>query len=376
VSALPEAVAVRNGGQRHRDDESRRSETGSDLRLSAVGRGGVEPPTFHFSGGRSYQLSYLPKRTKLYNTRHRKRESTAAPVSRFPRSLAVRLHVRVVRRAGPSRPLASIASMTDSDLPRIPDDAVTFPDGARMPLLGFGTWQLKGETATSATQTALEAGYRHVDTATIYDNEAEVGRALRTSGLSRGDVFVTTKCPPHHAGRELETLEQSLEKLGLDFVDLWLIHWTPENGVGVDLWQRFIEARDRGLAKDIGVSNYRAEQIDELVAETGVKPVVNQIKWSPLLFQAAVLDQHRERDIALEGYSGLRGGTLEDDTVRGIAERFGRTPAQVIVRWQLQHGVITIPKSAQVERIRSNADVGGFELASDDMVALDALGGR
>jgi 2,5-diketo-D-gluconate reductase A len=275
----------------------------------------------------------------------------------------------------PEVPRASIASMTHSaSAPQIPDAAVSFPSGGRMPLLGFGTWQLEGEEAVSATAAALEAGYRHVDTATIYRNEGEVGRALRDSGLVRDDVFVTTKCPPERAGREIETLERSLELLGLDRVDLWLIHWTPDDGVGVDIWERYVEARDRGLTRDIGVSNYRAEQIDELVAATGVTPVVNQVKWSPKLFKAEVLEEHRERRIALEGYSALRGGTLEDPAVRGIAERLGRTPAQVIVRWHLQHGVVAIPKSRDPERIRSNADVGGFDLSADDMAALDSLG--
>jgi 2,5-diketo-D-gluconate reductase A len=258
--------------------------------------------------------------------------------------------------------------------PQIPDAVVTFPSGGRMPLLGFGTWQIKGDEAVSATAAALEAGYRHVDTATIYGNEREVGRALRESGVARDDVFVTTKCPPERAGREIETLERSLELLGVDRVDLWLIHWTPDDGVGVDIWEQYVEARDQGLTRDIGVSNYRAGQIDELVEATGVRPVVNQVKWSPKLFRPKVLEQHRERDIALEGYSALRGGTLEDPTIREVAERVGRTPAQVIVRWHLQHGVIAIPKSRDPERIRSNADIGGFELSADDMAALDSLG--
>jgi 2,5-diketo-D-gluconate reductase A len=243
-----------------------------------------------------------------------------------------------------------------------------------MPLLGFGTWQLRGDEATAATESALEAGYRHLDTATVYGNEAEVGRALRTSELPRADVFVTTKCPPDRAGRELETLEQSLEMLGTEYVDLWLIHWTPENGVGIGIWEAFVEARERGLAKDIGVSNYSAQQIDELIAASAVKPVVDQIKWSPLLYKPDVVRQLRERDVALEGYSALRGGTLEADTIRAVAERVGRTPAQVIVRWHLQHGFVVIPKSSKAERIRANADVAGFELSADDMAALDALG--
>jgi 2,5-diketo-D-gluconate reductase A len=260
-------------------------------------------------------------------------------------------------------------------MPHVPPDAVTFPSGGRMPLLGFGTWQLRGDEATAATESALEYGYRHLDTATIYGNEAEVGRGLRGSGLPREDVFVTTKCPPDLAGRELETLEKSLEMLGTEYVDLWLIHWTPHEGVGVDIWEQFLEARERGLAKDIGVSNYYAEQIDELVTATGVKPVVDQIKWSPLLYKPDVVRQLRDRDVVLEGYSALRGGTLDDDTIRSIAGRLGRTPAQVIVRWHLQHGFVVIPKSANPDRIRANVDVAGFELSPDDMAALDGLGG-
>jgi diketogulonate reductase-like aldo/keto reductase len=263
--------------------------------------------------------------------------------------------------------------MTDS-APQIPRDSVTLNGGARMPLLGFGTWQIKGDEAVAATSAALESGYRHLDTATIYGNEAEVGRALADSGLARDDVFVTTKCPPHLAGKEIETLEQSLDMLRLEQVDLWLIHWTPDEGAGVGIWEQFVAAREQGLAREVGVSNYPAELVDELVDATGVTPAVNQVEWSPFLFDQAVLDQHRERGIALEGYSALRGGTLEDPTIGAIAARLGRTPAQVIVRWHLQHGIIVIPKSVRAERIRSNADVGGFELTDQDMAAIDRLG--
>ncbi|MFZ5848613.1 MAG: aldo/keto reductase [Actinomycetota bacterium] len=262
-----------------------------------------------------------------------------------------------------------------TDKPQIPADVATLTTGAQMPLLGFGTWQIKGDEAVAATEAALEAGYRHVDTATIYENEAEVGRALAGAGLPREDVFVTTKCPPHLAGREIETLEKSLEMLGLDQVDLWLIHWPVEDGPSVGMWEKFVEARERGLTKDIGVSNFYAPMIDELADDTGVKPVVNQIKWSPLLFKPDVLAEHRGRGIALEGYSALRGGTLENETIRRIADAHGRTPAQVIVRWHLQHEVIVIPKSTQADRIRANADVGGFELSGEEMAAIDALSG-
>lgn len=262
----------------------------------------------------------------------------------------------------------------ETQRPHIPDDTVTLRSGARMPLLGFGTWQITGDDATRATEAALEAGYRHIDTATNYGNEAEVGRALASSGIPRDQVFVTTKCSPERAGRELDTLRQSLEMLGLDQVDLWLVHWPGEGDVWRDMWRVFVQAHEEGLTRDIGVSNYPADLIDEIVADTGVKPSVDQIKWSPLLYKPKVAEQLRERDIALEGYSALRGGTLGNSTIVGIAERLGRTPAQVIVRWHLQHGFIAIPKSTNPDRIRSNADVADFELTADDMAALDGLG--
>jgi 2,5-diketo-D-gluconate reductase A len=263
--------------------------------------------------------------------------------------------------------------MSDSSpAPQVPDDTATLAHGS-MPLLGFGTWQIKGREATDATAAALEAGYRHLDTATVYGNEGEVGAGLERSGVARDDVFVTTKCPPNRADDALGTLRRSLDLLGTDHVDLWLIHW-PGDGSMVDLWQSFVEAREQGLARDIGVSNFDAALIDEITAATGVAPAVNQIEWSPLLFDTAVVEAHRQRGVVLEGYSALRGGTLDHPTIVTIADRLGRTPAQVIVRWHLQHGIVVIPKSRQADRIRSNADVAGFELTQADVAALDALG--
>lgn len=244
-----------------------------------------------------------------------------------------------------------------------------------MPLLGFGTWDLRGEDGARAVGWALETGYRHLDTATVYRNEQQVGTAVGESGVDRGELFLTTKLPPDRLGSELATLRQSLQLLDTEYVDLWLIHWTPDQGVGVDLWQAFIAARDEGLARHIGVSNYSLAQIDELSAATGVMPAVNQIEWSPLLFDKSMLDGHRERGIVLEGYSALKGGTLEHPVIVEMAERLGRTPAQVIIRWHLQHEVVVIPKSASRERIAANADVDGLELAAEDVAALDGLGG-
>ena len=266
--------------------------------------------------------------------------------------------------------------MTANTGPAVPNMSASLPGGAQMPLLGFGTWQITGSQATVATGWALEAGYRHLDTANVYRNEAEVGAGLASSGVTRSEVFITTKCPPGHAGRERGTLQRSLRLLGTDHVDLWLIHWTPDtSAIGVGLWRAFIEAQSVGMARAIGVSNYSLAQIDELVSATGVTPAVNQVEWSPLLFDRVQLEGHRERGIVLEGYSGLRGGTLEHPVVTAIADRLGRTPAQVIIRWHLEHGVVVIPKSVVRERIVANADVGGFELTADDMAALDALGG-
>jgi diketogulonate reductase-like aldo/keto reductase len=243
-----------------------------------------------------------------------------------------------------------------------------------MPLLGFGTWTLRGELAVPAVRTALECGYRHVDTATMYGNESDVGRALRESGVPRDRVFLTTKCPPSMAGRELATLEASLARLGVDQVDLWLVHSPVRQGSTVDTWRAFVEARDRGWARDIGVSNFDAALVDEVGEATGVVPAVNQIEWSPLLYRPSVVQAHRTRGVVLEGYSGLRGGILDREVVTGIAADLDRTPAQVVLRWHLQHGVVVIPRSAQRDRIRSNADLDGFELSPEQMDALDALG--
>jgi 2,5-diketo-D-gluconate reductase A len=258
--------------------------------------------------------------------------------------------------------------------PEVPTDAVTLDSGAAMPLLGFGTWQIKGGQAVEATAAALAAGYRHLDTATVYGNEGEVGRALAESGVAREDVFVTTKCPPNRAGRELDTLRQSLDLLGVDAVDLWLVHWPAGGATDLDLWRAFTGAREAGLARDIGVSNFDAARLDALAEATGVQPTVNQVEWSPLLFDPSVLAAHRERGVALEGYSALRGGTLDHPVIREVADRAGRTTAQVIIRWHLQHGVVVIPKSRNADRIAANADVAGFELSDADMATLDGLG--
>jgi diketogulonate reductase-like aldo/keto reductase len=274
-------------------------------------------------------------------------------------------------RLGPSR----LVRVVDVATPAIPDQHVSLAHGTTMPLLGFGTWQIEGEQAVSAAAAALEAGYRHLDTALVYGNEGEVGRALAASGVPRDEVFVTTKCPPDRGGRGLATLRESLDRLGTDHVDLWLIHWPGDGSANSDLWRDFVAAREEGLAREIGVSNFDTVLLDEVTEATGVRPAVNQIEWSPLLYDPDVVAAHLDREVVLEGYSALRGGTLTHPVINQVADRLGRTPAQVIVRWHLQHGFVVIPKSVHPDRIRSNADVAGFELSDDDMHALDALGG-
>jgi 2,5-diketo-D-gluconate reductase A len=245
--------------------------------------------------------------------------------------------------------------------------------GGAIPLIGLGTWQLRGGHAREAVTWALEAGYRHVDTATMYRNETEVGAAVRDSDVGRDEVFLTTKLPAERADRARATLEASLAALGTDHVDLWLIHWPPDRTAGVATWRDLVAARDEGLARAVGVSNYSLEQIDELTRETGVTPEVNQVEWGPTLFDRAAYDGHRERGVVLEGYSPFRSGRLGDPVLTRIAERHGASAAQVVVRWHLQHGIVVIPKSGRRERIVDNVDVGGFTLADDEMTAIDHL---
>src|SRR3954449_6762538 len=190
-------------------------------------------------------------------------------------------------------------------------DTVKLGDGASMPLLGFGTWRLRDEQAYRAVRDALDAGYRHVDTATMYGNEADVGRALRDSGVPREQVFVTTKLPAERAAGEAGTLEASLRALGVDAVDLWLIHWPP-GGAAPRVWRELLAAQDAGRAHSGGVSNYSLAQLDELTAATGRTPAVNQIRWGPTLYDAATLAGHRERGVVLEGYSPFRTTNLHD----------------------------------------------------------------
>ena len=249
---------------------------------------------------------------------------------------------------------------------------VPLPGGGALPLVGLGTWEMTGSQCYRAVRHALDVGYRHIDTATMYRNERDVGRAVRDSGVRRQEVFVTTKLRPSDAGRERRTLEGSLRALGTDYVDLWLIHWPP-GGAGAQVWKQFLALRDDGMARAVGVSNYSTTQLDELHRATGERPEVNQIRWGPTLYDPDELLAHRRRGVVLEGYSPFKTTDLRHPVLAEVAGRHGATPAQVVIRWHLDHGVVVIPKSATPERIATNFDVFGFLLDEKDLGRVDAL---
>ncbi|GAA2661854.1 aldo/keto reductase [Paractinoplanes durhamensis] len=242
-----------------------------------------------------------------------------------------------------------------------------------MPLLGFGTWQLRGESAYKAVRAALDTGYRHIDTATMYGNEAEVGRALADSGVPRDQVFITTKLPPEKAGQERATITESLRALGVDAVDLWLIHWPPSRGRSVGVWREFVAARDAGLVSAIGVSNYDISDISEISDATGVVPAVNQIRFGPTLWDFSLVSAHRELGVVVEGYSPFKTTNLHDPVLTGIAAAHGVDAARVVLRWHVQHEIVVIPKSASPDRVATNFDIAGFSLSAAEMAAVDGL---
>jgi 2,5-diketo-D-gluconate reductase A len=251
--------------------------------------------------------------------------------------------------------------------------SLTLPDGGSMPLLGFGTWQIRGQRGYDAVRTALDAGYRHIDTATMYGNEAEVGRAIRDSGVERREVFITTKLPPSSAGRERATLTASLDALGTDYVDLWLVHWPPVARQLVPVWQELLALRGEGAARAVGVSNYSMDQIDLLIEATGHGPAANQIPWGPTLYDRRLLTASHERGVVVEGYSPLKNTSLVDPVLTGIAADHDVTTAQVVLRWHIEHHVPVIPKSADPGRIAANIDLFDFALTADEIARIDSL---
>jgi diketogulonate reductase-like aldo/keto reductase len=253
---------------------------------------------------------------------------------------------------------------------------VSLPGGVDMPMIGFGTWRLRGRPGRVALAAALDAGYRHIDTATMYGNESDVGQALAASGLPRKDVFLTTKLPPGRVGHERATLSASLRALGTDHVDLWLVHWPPAGRALAPVWREFLDARDQGRARAVGVSNYSLAQIDRLTEATGQPPTVNQLPWSPARHDPTLLAGHAERGVAVEGYSPLKGTNLADPVLAGIADAHGVTPAQVVLRWHLEHGVTVIPKSENPGRVAANLDLLGFTLTQEEIARIDGLSSR
>jgi diketogulonate reductase-like aldo/keto reductase len=250
---------------------------------------------------------------------------------------------------------------------------VSLGGGVVMPLVGLGTWQMSGNSCYRAVRQALDLGYRHIDTATMYRNETEVGRAVRDSGLDRGELFITTKLQASAAGRERRELDASLKALGTEYVDLWLVHWPPQRRALVSCWQELLAAREIGLARSVGVSNYSAGQIDEITNATGVAPSVNQIPWSPFEHDPVALTEHRERGVTLEGYSPLKRSSLRHPLLVRLAEAYGVTPAQVVLRWHLEHGIVVIPKSSDPGRQAENLDLYGFGLTPEEVAEVDAL---
>jgi len=260
--------------------------------------------------------------------------------------------------------------------------SLTLHDGVEIPQLGFGVFQVPPEETQGVVEEALDAGYRHIDTAGAYRNERGVGAALAASDLARDEVFVTTKLWNSQQGYDstLAAFEASLGRLGFEYVDLYLIHWpVPTEDRFVDTWRAFERIHEEGRARTIGVSNFRIEDLERLEAETNTRPTVNQIELHPRFQQAALRSWHTEQAIATEAWSPLaQGDLLDDETIGEIAAQHGKTAAQAILRWHLQIGNVVIPKSVTPERIRENLEVFDFELSEEEMAAIAALdaGGR
>ena len=259
--------------------------------------------------------------------------------------------------------------------------SIRLNDGHHIPQLGFGVWQVGNDEVTEAVLTAIEAGYRSIDTAQGYDNEPGVGKAIAECGLPREDLFVTSKLRTRDQGYDatLKSFMGTLDRLGLDYLNLFLIHWpVPAHDRYSDTWRAFVQLQRDGRIRSIGVSNFLNDHIERIVADSGVTPAVNQIELHPYYQQRDVREFHRRHNIAIESYSPLGSGKglLDDPAITGIAARHGKSPAQAVLRWHLQQGLIVIPKSVHADRIRANLDVFDFELSEGDMASLNALDRR
>ncbi len=250
------------------------------------------------------------------------------------------------------------------------------PD-VEIPQLGFGVFQVPARETEQAVARALAAGYRHIDTAAAYRNEGPVGQAIHASGIDRSEIFVTTKCfnDDHGHDAAVRACKQSLQRLELEHIDLYLIHWpVPAHDLYVETWQAFIELQSEGLVRAIGVSNFQPAHLQRLVSETGVTPAINQVELHPYFQQAGLRHEHDQLGIVTEAWSPLgQGLELKDPVIAGIAEAHSVTAAQVVIRWHIQLGNVVIPKSVTPERIVENFDVFGFRLSEVDMDAIHAL---
>ena len=246
-----------------------------------------------------------------------------------------------------------------------------------IPQLGFGVFQVPPSDTAEVVSHALVTGYRHIDTAAAYGNEAGVGEAIRGSGLDRDEVFITTKCfnDDHGYDEARRAMEASLERLEMDHVDLYLIHWpVPSQDRYLETWKAFVDMQSEGLSRSIGVSNFQPAHLERIIDETGVTPAVNQVELHPRLQQPELRRVHAERGIVTESWSPLaQGEVLDDPTITSIAEAHNRTPGQVVLRWHLQLGNVVFPKSVTPERIRENFDIFGFELSCDEMERIESL---
>lgn len=262
-------------------------------------------------------------------------------------------------------------------MPELTIPSIALHDGVEIPQLGFGVFQVPPEETQDVVELALEAGYRHVDTAAAYRNEAGVGAALAASGLRREDVFVTTKLWNTQQGYDstLEAFAGTLGRLDLEFVDLYLIHWpVPSEDRFVDTWRAFERILEEGHARTIGVSNFRIEDLERLAVETDTRPTVNQVELHPRHQQTELRRWHAEHGIVTEAWSPLaQGDLLDNETIVAIAERQGKTPAQAILRWHIELGNVVIPKSATPERIRENLEIFDFELSEADLEAFAGI---
>jgi diketogulonate reductase-like aldo/keto reductase len=254
-------------------------------------------------------------------------------------------------------------------------DRIKLNNGTEIPYLGFGTYQIIGTAAKEAVLNALEAGYRLIDTAAIYNNEKEVGEAVRESGISREEIFVITKLWNEDQGYESApaAFERSLDTLGLGYIDLYLLHW-PVSTSRLDSWRALEKIVKTKKCRAIGISNYTIEHLEELLGACEIVPAVNQVEFNPFLYQKDLLDFCRSKGISLSAYTPLsRGRKLDHPVLRDLSGKYRKTPAQILIRWSLEHGLIVIPRSAKKVRIKENSDVFDFSISEEDMKQLDAL---